>query len=347
MDVISLAATVCTLCKAIQTWIDQQAEKEALLTQISSTVLQIHNILLPFASTQFKGTGELQLSESIRSIGDALQRTKEHLLVWKYKRSQKIIAFFIPMAVISQLQRDQQQLNHQLLILLTSLAVVGYFRDHIKDAEQSVSLAAFQDGSDSSESRTIGPIDELADMGAREFWGGYIGAKVNFATTELFCARLNMWYGNGLPKYASDRIVMLLDEYNWWTAEKPPPLVDAFRVRVAPGDRLTTPLLTWIDDRPANNAREVQHAQLKGIWVIELSSTAVAKAWVDANSDFLRNNDDPSRSEHTSIRLPGKPFYDIYEDDILTRLSSSIPGVASKKPVMSIRMTRRARPPVQ
>ena len=84
-------------------------------------------------------------------------------------------------------------------------------------------------------------------------------------------------------------------------------------IQVAPGHELRTPLLVWIDDRPDNNAYEVAQARKMGIYVIEMTSTAMAKAWVDANLckfifpfyspltlnqivlAFLRNNDFPSR----------------------------------------------------
>ncbi|KDR69589.1 hypothetical protein GALMADRAFT_255804 [Galerina marginata CBS 339.88] len=59
MDVLAVATTVCALCRAIETWIDQVAQKELLLGQISSNVAQIRNILSPFASEQYSGKGEI------------------------------------------------------------------------------------------------------------------------------------------------------------------------------------------------------------------------------------------------------------------------------------------------
>lgn len=46
---------------------------------------------------------------------------------------------------------------------------------------------------------------------------------------------------------------------------------------------LRTPLLVWIDDCPENIAYEVGKAEKLGIMVIQLSSTAIAKAWVEEN----------------------------------------------------------------
>jgi hypothetical protein len=66
------------------------------------------------------------------------------------------------------------------------------------------------------------------------------------------------------------------------TGEKPAAL-DATLIQVAPDHELRTPLLVWIDDRPDNNAYEVAQARGMGIYVVEMTSTAMAKAWVDAN----------------------------------------------------------------
>lgn len=67
---------------------------------------------------------------------------------------------------------------------------------------------------------------------------------------------------------------------------KPMSLPDS-QIITTPGQGLRVPLLVWIDDRPGNNSYEVSQARLLGIMVIELSSTAIAKAWVEANSGML------------------------------------------------------------
>ena len=66
------------------------------------------------------------------------------------------------------------------------------------------------------------------------------------------------------------------------TGEKPAAL-DESLIQVSPGHKLRTPLLVWIDDRPDNNVYEVTQARGMGIYVVEMTSTAMAKAWVDAN----------------------------------------------------------------
>ncbi|KZT60692.1 hypothetical protein CALCODRAFT_98273 [Calocera cornea HHB12733] len=54
------------------------------------------------------------------------------------------------------------------------------------------------------------------------------------------------------------------------------------------------PLIIWVDDEPANNLHKVAFARSLGITVIELSSTALAKAWFDANEAFVRAHDTPN-----------------------------------------------------
>jgi hypothetical protein len=62
---------------------------------------------------------------------------------------------------------------------------------------------------------------------------------------------------------------------------------------------LQTPLLIWVDDNPANNARHVAYAKAEAVPILEMSSTAEAKIWIDQNlgtpsgkfnADFLLAN---------------------------------------------------------
>jgi hypothetical protein len=47
--------------------------------------------------------------------------------------------------------------------------------------------------------------------------------------------------------------------------------------------RLQTPLLVWVDDNPQNNKRHIKYADQEGLPVLEMSSTAEAKIWIDEN----------------------------------------------------------------
>jgi len=54
------------------------------------------------------------------------------------------------------------------------------------------------------------------------------------------------------------------------------------------------PMLVWIDDMPSNNVKEVEFARSKGVNVLEFTSTALAKVWIEENEEFLRENDTAS-----------------------------------------------------
>jgi len=131
MEVLAAATTVFALCNHIPTWIDQLAEKEVLLEDVSSSILQIQNILSQFTSSTFDGIGG-QLSESISGVGDALRRIDEHLHLYNSKTTQKVFAFLKPDAFIQRIKVDQKQLNAQLkyLQLASTMAVIDHVRDH-------------------------------------------------------------------------------------------------------------------------------------------------------------------------------------------------------------------------
>jgi len=192
MDVLSVVKTVYSLCRSIEKWIEELVEKELLIQEIFSIVTQIRNILEPFSQSTkpYDGKGELQLSEAIRCVGDVLERTKEHLIVYKYKKSRKIqIASFLrPGVVIQRLKEDQKQLNNQLLILLTSFAVVGYFRSREEEGSDTSTLVVANSLTSAETSKSTimsSPSDELIDEEARQFWKDYIGGKVLRFSTFL------------------------------------------------------------------------------------------------------------------------------------------------------------------
>jgi len=122
----------------------------------------------------FEGGGEMQLSQSIRSVGDVLERIREHLIVWNVKPYQKILSFVKPSTLIQQLRDDEMQLSRQILMLLSSFAVVGYFRGRDSSASQMVA-------SHYSSSRNLpDTLGSLTDVRAIEFWKDFVGAKVRF-----------------------------------------------------------------------------------------------------------------------------------------------------------------------
>ncbi|KAF9552256.1 hypothetical protein CPC08DRAFT_296457 [Agrocybe pediades] len=371
MDVLSVATTVFSLCKAINTWVEQLQQREDVINEISHLVVQIRDILEPFtsfssspagpASLAVQGTGELQLSQSIRSLGDALEKTQEHLIVWKYKTtqssSQKLIALLNPGSLIKQLEDDEKRLGRQMSVLLASLAVVGYFHDKsmigmsmggagmgggggggVKGTSPAVSPAppmqappAIKTTASSSSSgsghKVLDALNTIKNKRAVKFWTSEFGGA-DFVHEDTFIARLSVWYSsvesNGgtpstLPPKAGRLILMRMDEYNIggvtvdnFASALGKENLRAFVRRYINGKpkipespssggssslkmALKTPLLVWVDDEPKNNRSKVPKAQEMGITVIQLTSTAVAKAWIEDNAAFLQKHDTASQ----------------------------------------------------
>jgi hypothetical protein len=178
MDPLNTAISVCSLCKQILIWIDQLAEKDDLLDEISSTVLQVQSILDPFTSTRFEGTGEKQLSQSISCVGDVLRRIDDHLSLYHRKTTVKMLAFLWPNEFNQKLKEDKTQLSQQLIILLAAITAVGYFRDNQAPAALSQKPELSNNG-DKSMMRAGNAVDELHSLDAQEFWRDYIGSKVS------------------------------------------------------------------------------------------------------------------------------------------------------------------------
>ncbi|KAF9523956.1 hypothetical protein CPB83DRAFT_862010 [Crepidotus variabilis] len=318
VEILAIASAVCALCQGIQTWLELQEEKVDTVVRIGSVIQQVHNILLPFSTVAHHRSGEQQLVESIRCAGDVLQRTKDHLLAWSTKRSQKIVAFLAPNTLIKQLKEDEQQLSNQLIILLTSVAVVGYMKDHSKHTSDWPKPVMDSGPGSSSRPPPYDFLECVKQSDGKAFWNDYIGGKVQFIERDHFMERLSMWAKGNISKSICERIIMRLDEYNVGgvsvsnfgrvlgpnsfkvfietciKGHKFPP-VSSIDVHVAPGQSLHTPLLVWVDDNHDNNNYEVAQAKGMGIQVVQLNSTAMAKSWIEANFAFLRDNDEPSR----------------------------------------------------
>ena len=181
MEALPIIMAVYTLATGIGSWLQECADHERTVKEISETISQIQNILLPLKTIRI----DKPVLDSIRSIGDALKRTKEHLLVWHYKRTQRISSLLVPSTALGQLKRDAQQLNQQMVLLLTSLAIIQYSHS------QSSSSAGSESESESTavagairSSATV--LDLVENKDVIEFWRGYVGEKVCRIDNSLF-----------------------------------------------------------------------------------------------------------------------------------------------------------------
>ena len=178
MESLPIIMAVYTLAAGIRAWLDERAEKERTVTEIAATISRIQNILLPLKT---RGEIDKTVSDSVRSIGDALKRTQEHLLVWEYKRTHRFPSLFGPSTALGQLKGDARQLDQQLILLLTSLAVVQY--SHSQSGSSSSSAGSESGwsvarvaGATTSSPATV--LDWVENTDVQEFWRGYVGEKV-------------------------------------------------------------------------------------------------------------------------------------------------------------------------
>ncbi|KAG6845837.1 hypothetical protein H0H87_002525 [Tephrocybe sp. NHM501043] len=196
-----------------------------------------------------------------------------------------------PARVSQQLMKDQQQLSQQLTIITFYFSSSLFIRGHFQLPPNTKDDVAF---------RVIRNPDVF------EFWRDYIGQKILYARGDRFLEALKFRFGNWLNDATRRHFFMCLDEFR--TGGVSPSTLERFVGEVSLKQSLERflasasrtvhhhvdrrlPLLIWIDDRPENNAEEVGFAVESGVHVHQFTSTALVKAWIEDNEDFLREND--------------------------------------------------------
>lgn len=118
-------------------------------------------------------------------------------------------------------------------------------------------------------------LEVLLLLPSRAWWGRAVCealsiciAQVGFPSEDgLFsCANIEIIDSTQLPPSPSP-----VSSRKWWPLKPKAP-------------NIALPLLVWIDDNPESVAEEITEAQKMGVNVIQLTSTALAKAWVESNS---------------------------------------------------------------
>ncbi|KAG6826507.1 hypothetical protein H0H92_015562 [Tricholoma furcatifolium] len=290
MDAVSTIQSLCSLAVTIITWIDQMKDKKETLSQISKTVGTIHSILVSFQQNTANFDLEHSLLNALIGLGDILSRTREHIAAFrKARRSASIdtvLDFLVPARVSQQLIRDEEQLAHQLTIILFSFSSTSFIRDSFLSAVKNEDAVSF---------RAIRNEDVF------EFWRDYLGAKVLYARRDRFLEALTYRFGNWLSEAARRRLFMRLDEFRiggvdastlerFVGANSLQQAVEKFQIFEStvsiPKPWKTDPrlpLLVWIDDQPDNNVEHVRFAEELGVHVVQFPSTALVKAWIEDN----------------------------------------------------------------
>ena len=124
-----------------------------------------------------------------------------------------------------------------------------------------------------------------------------------FITYQQFKDGLKNWLPEKLrlDDVAVKKLLLRLDEYD--TGRVSITVLDDFAgigsliaKLVAYSPRSWLPLIVWVDDRPENNQSYVLAARKAGLKVVEFTSTAEAKVWIDENlGASLRLNGSDSR----------------------------------------------------
>jgi hypothetical protein len=164
MDPLTGIKSLFGLAILLRTWLEERKEKDSTVKAISSHISRICTLMEPF-----QGANNLDpsIQHGFLAIGDVLARTKEHLLVWGNKRSYSlgsVLDFLDPASVTKKLKEDEQQLSQQLVVMLFSIAVIGYFRDRSPMSEKDKNTFVF---------------GSVRNKEVMEFWQRYIGARVN------------------------------------------------------------------------------------------------------------------------------------------------------------------------
>ncbi|KAG6918506.1 hypothetical protein DXG01_013866 [Tephrocybe rancida] len=297
MDAVSTISSLCSLAVTIITWIDQLRSNKETLSQISTTVTTIHSILVSFQENAAGIDLDPSLLNALIGLGDALSRTKEHIVACRKARRghsiDTVLDFLVPARVSQQLFQDQAQLSHQLTVILFSFSSSSFIRERFSLPDKKADPLSFR---------------AIRNQDVFEFWRDYLGQKVLYAPSDRFSEALNFCFGSRLSDIARRRLILCLDEFRIGgvaastlerfvgesslkqAVEKFQSFDSTPSVHEHSNDpRL--PLLLWVDDKPENNKEEVQYATSKGVNIHQFPSTALLKAWMEDNEDFLRAND--------------------------------------------------------
>ncbi|EJU03293.1 hypothetical protein DACRYDRAFT_99588 [Dacryopinax primogenitus] len=238
----------------------------------------------------------------------------------------KVVNFLRPADVVKTLQKDERQLTNQLVLVLFAITAQSFFDKKDTSGRGEAGVRAMEEDV---------VLSGVGNQEIREFWRNYVGAKVVCVPASAFIVSLKTWYASGLPESTCQHLLLRLDEYavggitpssleglagdqslrevidGFKRLNEEKMSLDIKKPLPAPSDRSPRraigsplppyseypdmPLIVWVDDNPQNNTLEVRFARSLGITVVELTSTALAKAWFEANEEYIRMNDTPAR----------------------------------------------------
>lgn len=167
MDPVTVISSVIRVAIAVKAWIDETKHKDEVMEDLGGTVDRLSNILQHLSSKARVGLVKEILSPEILCLGSLLNKTHEHLRVWRPKdwTIKKAVAFVSPNTATEILRNDERKISAQLIMLLFALSTTSYLEnDKIKDVERT-------EGKPNALKWVRNP--EVAD-----FWGKYVGSDV-------------------------------------------------------------------------------------------------------------------------------------------------------------------------
>ncbi|KAF8965938.1 hypothetical protein BDZ97DRAFT_1810414 [Flammula alnicola] len=288
------ARDVHSLALCVMDFVAEYDERNSLIVQIFNTTKQIHTAVAPLVIHE---STTMTLQHSLSSLKTILASTLSHLEMWSHRRSHRLLSLYNPWLLVHRLKVDRKHLMEQYVRLMVALQgvdeVQGY--NFISPALSLTSLGVTEAFKKHVESVAPPPNPE-----AKEFWQKYFEGEPESVDIRLFREALSKWSGEKLGETAYKRLLLRLDPDHTGNIQ-----FSSFLEFVRNGKMENIirsysadpplPLLIWIDEAVHANSHKVFEATTYGITVVQLASISSAKAWIAANYDFLKQNDDPAK----------------------------------------------------
>lgn len=169
MDPVSVVTTVVHVAVAVKTWIDETKEKDEVMDDLGGTIDRLSNILQHLLSKARSGMVDEILSPEVLSLGSVLNKTYEHLRVWRPKdwTIKKVIAFVNPSSATAALRNDGKKISDQLIMLLFAMSTTSYLQnDNVKDVERAKGRP--------------NALTWVRNPEVSDFWEKFVGAEVKY-----------------------------------------------------------------------------------------------------------------------------------------------------------------------
>ncbi|KZO92658.1 hypothetical protein CALVIDRAFT_557417 [Calocera viscosa TUFC12733] len=219
MDPISIVTSVCAVAAALQVWLSARAEQSEITHTLGLTVGRICAIILPFQAAETVDRLDPAVVDTFRGLGDALARTRDHLLLLEGGEPQgksksgvgkgkdvlkRAVNFLRPAEVSKKLRDDERQLTNQLVLVLFGVTMQSFFKNSVPGQGGS-------NARDQTQSDVV--LSSVENQEIREFWRDYVGAKIVCVPPQIFISSVKAWFKAGLPESTCKHLLLRLDEY--------------------------------------------------------------------------------------------------------------------------------------